>query len=78
MSREDSSPQSRRVRRDFFFHHSPLRSPCLCVEFLFGQFQTLLLYRDQLAIAMLDRLTSEFHSCLSGENEAVAENVRAR
>jgi hypothetical protein len=73
-----SSPQRRRIRRDLFFITILCVLRASAVSFLFGQFKTLLLYRDQLAIAMLDGLARHLDACLSGENEAVAENVRPR
>jgi hypothetical protein len=78
-----SSPQRPRSRRKGTVRRA-LTFNALCVlrasavSFLFGQFKTLLLYRDQFAIAMFDGFAGEFHSCLSGQNEAVAENVRPR
>src|SRR5438093_8681033 len=39
---------------------------------------TSLIHCHQFAVAMFDGLAGELHSCLSGENETVAENVRPR
>jgi hypothetical protein len=45
--------------------------------FVVRNLANILIYSEQLAIAMLHSLAGEIHACLCGENETVAENFRA-